>query len=210
MRSRTSTRFIASVAACAGAALALAAPASAGLLVQSAQDCADQEVSQPFTRWLDPFSYEMTPGGSFEGGATGWQLAGGARVVAGNEPWRVARDGGSSSLRLPSGSSATSPPVCVGLEHPTLRFFARKSSGLLSTLVVTATVRLQGGGSLTLPAGIVLAGSAWTPTLPYVYAANLTTLLPGQYTPVRFRFAPLLGGDWQIDDVYVDPWKMSR
>jgi hypothetical protein len=26
---------------------------------------------------------------------------------------------------------------------------------------------------------------------------------------VRFKFAPLLGGSWQIDDIYVDP-RMSR
>jgi hypothetical protein len=26
-------------------------------------------------------------------------------------------------------------------------------------------------------------------------------------SPVRFRFTPLLGS-WQIDDVYVDPFKM--
>ena len=26
---------------------------------------------------------------------------------------------------------------------------------------------------------------------------------------MRFKFAPLLGGAWQIDDVYVDP-RMSR
>jgi hypothetical protein len=26
---------------------------------------------------------------------------------------------------------------------------------------------------------------------------------------VRFRFSPLLLGSWQIDDVYVDPWRMN-
>jgi hypothetical protein len=26
-------------------------------------------------------------------------------------------------------------------------------------------------------------------------------------TAVRFKFAPILGGNWQIDDVYVDPRK---
>ena len=35
--------------------------------------------------------------------------------------------------------------------------------------------------------------------------ANLLPLLPPDMTAVRFKFAPLLGGDWQIDDVYVDP-----
>jgi hypothetical protein len=26
-------------------------------------------------------------------------------------------------------------------------------------------------------------------------------------TPVQFRFTPVGGGTWQIDDVYVDPWR---
>jgi hypothetical protein len=33
---------------------------------------------------------------------------------------------------------------------------------------------------------------------------NLLPLLPGNYTPVEFRFTPQ-GGSWQLDDVYVDP-----
>ena len=37
---------------------------------------------------------------------------------------------------------------------------------------------------------------------------NLLPLLPGDMTPVEFRFTPLLGGDWQIDDVYVDPFRI--
>ena len=35
--------------------------------------------------------------------------------------------------------------------------------------------------------------------------ANLLPLLPGEHTPVAFRFTAL-GGDWSIDDVYVDPY----
>jgi hypothetical protein len=38
--------------------------------------------------------------------------------------------------------------------------------------------------------------------------ANLLPLLPGELTPVRFRFTPVgLGAAWQIDDVYVDPFR---
>jgi hypothetical protein len=189
--------------------LALAAPASAGLVVKTTTNCPAEPLSQPFKRWLDPFSYQLAPGGSFEAGAPGWRLSG-ARVVTGNEPWRVTgRSGDGASLRLPSGSSAQTPPVCVGLEHPTVRFFARRNSGLLSTLAVSAVVTLQGGGTLAVPVGVVVAGGSWTPTLPYLFLGNLLPLVPGQYTPVSFRFTPLLGGDWQIDDVYIDPMKRS-
>jgi hypothetical protein len=34
---------------------------------------------------------------------------------------------------------------------------------------------------------------------------NLLPLLPGEQTPVRFRFTPQGSANWQIDDVYVDP-----
>ena len=48
-------------------------------------------------------------------------------------------------------------------------------------------------------------GGAWHPSLPHLVVANLLPLLPPDMTAVRFMFAPFLGGDWQIDDVYVDP-----
>ena len=59
---------------------------------------------------------------------------------------RVSGAGRSKSLLLPAGSSATTPPVCVGLNEPTLRYFARKNSGLLSTLTVSVQVQLELGG----------------------------------------------------------------
>jgi hypothetical protein len=199
-------RALAGVALMVIGTLATAGTASAGVLVQTTTQCPDQPLSKPFAQWRDQASYTPLPGGSMENGAAGWKLSGGARVVAGNESYKVG-GGGAYSLRLPSGSSAVSAPICVGLEHPTVRFFAKKNSGLLSTLAVSAIVRLQLGGTLEVPFGVVVAGSKWTPSLPFLFLGNLLPLLPGQYTPVSFRFTPILGGDWQIDDVYVDPFR---
>jgi hypothetical protein len=112
------------------------------------------------------------------------------------------------SLSLPSGLSATTGAICVGLGHPTMRFFARKTSGgLLSTLLVEVEFEGLGGALKSLPIGVVVGGSQWQPTLPYPVIANLLPLLPGAQTPVAFRFTPILGGSWQVDDVYVDPFK---
>ena len=36
--------------------------------------------------------------------------------------------------------------------------------------------------------------------------ASLLPLLPGEYTPVAFRFTSMLGGNWSIDDIQVDPY----
>jgi hypothetical protein len=189
------------------ASLAMAGSASAGVLVTSAQDCTTQDLSSPFAPWNDDASYAQVKNGGLENGAAGWTLSGGAKVVSGNEPWNVAGDGDGASLRLPAGSSAISPPMCVGIEHPTVRFFARKNSGLLSTLVVTARVHLSLGGTIDVPFGVLLAGGQWKPSPAFLYLGNLLPLLPGQHTDVSFRFTPLLGGDWQVDDVYVDPYR---
>jgi hypothetical protein len=205
---RRTSRSLALVAALAGMAF-LAPSANAGVLVATADGCPDQTSSQVFAPWLDPMSYTLVPGGTLEDGTDGWTLNG-ASVVSGNEPWFVHGDGESRSLRIPAGKSATSPTICVGLEHPTMRFFARSSGdSLLGSVVATLTVEVlfedNGGNVHALPIGAVLPGSRWNPTLPLPVLANLLPLLPGEKTPVRFRFRAVGGSSWQIDDVYVDP-----
>jgi hypothetical protein len=188
---------------------ALAAPASAGILTESATNCRDTALSQPFRPWGDLASYRLVPYGGFENPPAGWQLSGGARVVEGNETFKVRGAGDHRSLLLPAGSQAVSPTVCVGLVEPTLRFFARRNSGLLSTLLVEVQVETSLG--LTAWAPVLpgdVGGSQWHPTLPHPLLVNLLPLLPNDRTPVRFRFTPLLLGSWQIDDVYVDPFRM--
>ena len=181
---------------------AIVAPAQAGVLTKSATDCGTPEVSQPFKPWLDYSLYKLVDGGTFEDGADGWTLTGGARVVDGNAKQKVSGAGDARSLSLPAGSSATTPPVCVGLNEPTLRYFA-KSTGLLGTMAVTAAVQLELGVWVTLPIGVDLGG-AWHPGLPHAIVANLLALLPPDMTAVRFTFKPLLGS-FGLDDVYVDP-----
>ena len=176
--------------------LAATAPvAQAGPLVQAAEDCDTENLDRAFLPWLDFANYTLAPGGSMEGGATGWSLSG-ASVVAGNEPFHVHGDDDASSLALPAGSSATTAAICVGLEHPTLRFFAR-SSGSLTTLALSSLkvdVLFQGaaGNVVTLPIGIAPAAlhTQWRPTLPVPIIANLLPLLPGERTAVAFRFTP--------------------
>jgi hypothetical protein len=189
------------------ATVALAAPAQAGVLVQDAKNCApDAPSARVFQPWLDLAQYVPAPGG-FAESAAGWQLAGGSRVVAGNEPWKVGGKTHVNSLLLPAGSSATTGVMCVGLGHPTMRFFAKRTSGtLLNPLLVEVQFEALGGLLKSLPIGLVLAGGQWQPTLPSVVVANLLPLLPNSQTPVRFKFTPVGNANWQIDDVYVDPW----
>jgi hypothetical protein len=201
MKRNSWLRVAAGVFAGALASGALAAPAHAGVLTTSAVDCHDGALSQPFAAWRDNADYKNVA--TFESGTAGWTLTGGAKVVAGNESAHVSGDGDAKSLQLPIGSTATTPPVCVGLAEPTLRFFAKRDSGLLSSVVVSVQVQTSLGVWLTLPLGVDLGG-AWHPSGRMLILANLLPLLPPDRTAVRFTFAPLLGS-YQIDDVYVDP-----
>jgi hypothetical protein len=164
--------------------------------------------SQPFLSWADPLFYTLAPDGGFEQGGSGWQLVGGASIVSGNEPWAVSGPG-THVLSLPAGSSAWSPPICVGLLHPTMRAFARSSGGGLGlgTLLVEARVTAA-GVTLTLPVGTIVAGAGFQPTLPLPLLANLTSPLSGGTGSVQLHFVAL-GAGFQLDDVYVDPFKTT-
>src|SRR5919201_3762273 len=93
---------------------------------QLAKTCGARTVSQPFAPWLDLGHYFLFPGGDLEA-ASGWTLAGGARLVAGNEPFLVHAGGDTQSLLLPSGSSARTAAACFDTDEPTLRFFVRNT-----------------------------------------------------------------------------------
>jgi len=190
------------------AAMAFASTASAGILTASATDCGDETLSQPFLGFGDNAQYKKVTGGDFEGSLTDWSLIGRAKVVSGNEPWKVGGSGHDKSLLLPQGSSVITPAACVGLKEPTLRFFAKRNSGLLgvSTLAVSVYVKTSLGLVVPVPVGVVLNNGQWKATPQMLIVANLLPLLPGDRTPVAFQFTPVLG-DWQIDDVYVDPMR---
>ncbi|HEY2604035.1 MAG TPA: hypothetical protein VGI67_20925 [Thermoleophilaceae bacterium] len=188
----------------AAALLVIAPSANAGVLVKSATNCPNPPVAQPFSQWGDHSTYMLAPNGSFEGGAGGWSLHN-ASIVSGNESYNVAGSG-SHSLQIKPGGSALTSTICVGLDRPTLRLFAHSSGGLLGIATMAVSVRFETSLGLVaeLPIGVVLPSSKWQPSLPLPILANLLPLLPGQMTPVQFRFTPVLG-TWNIDDVYVDP-----
>jgi hypothetical protein len=190
------------------AASITAAPVSAGDFSRSASSCSSQVLEQPFKRWLDPGRYFLAPGGAMEDGLPGWQLRG-SSTVAGNETFFVNRAGGSRSLAIPAGASATTPAMCATLLHPHLRFFVRNKGALLGLLRVEVLFETPLGVT-ALPIGVVAAGGSWTPTLPMPFLVNALALLGEDgTTAVAFRFTSTLGGSFQIDDVYVDPYRSA-
>jgi hypothetical protein len=185
------------------AAALLALAVSAG----TAQACSYTGAEKVFSPWGDPHSYVLGPDGGFEAGAEGWSLKGGAKPVKGNESYYLhgARD--SHSLYLPAGSSATSPAICMSIDTPVLRMFARNAGSSSSRLRVEATYSLA-GILQTDVVNDVRSGSSWAPTQEMSVVLGLSTIL-GTVTPssIQVRITPLDElGKWQVDDFYVDPF----
>ena len=186
------------------AMLAAVAPsAHAGLLSLAPGSCGQQE-SQPFAQWGDTNSYVLVPGGSFESGAQRWLLTGGATVVGGGN-----EGDGSQSLSLPAGSSATSPPACTGIDHPSARLFVRNTGAPSARLDVFATYRLALGLPHVVHVGTLSGEATWQPSAPLEMGLLnnvLGSVTLGQST-IAFTFVPAdRSGNWQIDDVYLDPY----
>jgi hypothetical protein len=192
-----------------GPALALAALLSGVLPTAGAQAalistgaCNEASLSQPFLAWGDANSYELVPGGNFEGSLTGWTLTGGAQRVPGSEPYGATGSVGDYSLELPAGATAQSPDTCVNASYPSFRLFAR-NDGLASSVLVQVVYKTL-LGTVALPIGAVVLSSQWEPTLPMLTGSIVTGLLSGGTAEVALRFTALTGHS-QIDDVFVDP-----
>jgi hypothetical protein len=174
----------------------------------SAQACSYSDAEKVFSPWGDQHNYVLAPDGGFEAGASAWQLNRGAAVVEENESHYLNDAGDSKSLSLPAGSSAVSPPVCMAIDTPLFRLVARNSGDPSSELRVEAVYKLL-GLVRTRTAGTFRAGSAWAPTQSVSTVLTLSTVV-GTLLPsaIEIRFTPLDSkGKWQIDDVYIDPFR---
>lgn len=170
--------------------------------------CQAQPVSTPFAQFGDTNSYFLVPGGSFEGtaGQVGWSLSN-AQLTAGNEPYDVTGASDDQSLTINGGGSATSPTFCLDNTMPDLRFFARETAGG-GNLEVQGLVRL-GRRQIAWPLAVIKDGtmSDWAPVDQIVTAARL---LPSWvHIPVQLRLVASGTGSWQVDDVYVDPFRLG-
>ena len=201
---RRTCRILFATAVAAVAALAPAGTANAGLLSQSAGP-PTYASSKVFSKWLDGTNYTLAPGGAFESNS-GLTFTGGAKIVSGNESSYVHGTGDKNSVLIPQGGTVTTGPICVGLDKPTIRFFAKRPSfSLLPLLTVEGVFTTKAGTTASLPmVGVPLAGNSWSLQLPFVTTGALLEL--GDTTMMRFRIRALTGA-WQVDDLYVDPWR---
>jgi hypothetical protein len=172
----------------------------------AADTCTNPAAAPVFAAWYDVSNYVPVPNGGFEQGDAGWTLAGGAAVVEGNDPFFLGDAADHQSLTLPAGSSATSPSACFTLHSPTFRFVARTSGDRHARLKVEVLYTDRNGRPASRAAGRIRAGDAWRPSKRLSLAIGRAKGR-GQLvsSTVAFRFTPLGSGDWQIDDLYLDP-----
>ncbi|HET9677952.1 MAG TPA: hypothetical protein VFP21_10665 [Solirubrobacterales bacterium] len=182
--------------------LALSAFAAAG-----AQACNYTGAEQVFSPWGDQHSYVLGPDGGFEAGGQGWSLSGGAATVAGNESFFLNDASDSRALSLPAGSSALSPPVCMSIDTPIFRLLTRNTGNPSAGLRVEAIYPLL-GLLRTKTVSTVYGNSTWAPSQQMSTVLTLSTLV-GTLIPsaIQIRITPVgSDGNWQVDDLYIDPF----
>ena len=177
-----------------------AAPAQAALISTGA--CNEAALSQPFLRWGDPNSYELVPGGDFEGSLVGMDPQRRRPAGRGSEPYGATGSVGAYSLSLPAGASAQSPYTCVDAAYPSFRFFARNEGCCRPCSCRSSTGRRS--GPVSLPLGAVALSGEWQPTLPMLTGSVVVGALSGGTAEVALRFTAATGPS-RIDDVFVDP-----
>jgi hypothetical protein len=207
MKTRTTTAVGALLALSVAAPLADAKKPDRDGAPAAPDACGYGEPSLLFAPWNDRKHYVITQNGSLEQGDAGWTLGDGAAVVDGNEPFFVNDPADHQSLSLPAGSSATSPATCVAAHQPVFRFFARTSGGDDARLKVEVLYLDGKGKKRSRRAGKLRGGEEWRPTKKLAVALGRAKKGRGRITTanIAFRFTPVGEGDWQIDDLSLDP-----
>jgi hypothetical protein len=170
--------------------------------------CAPTPTTKAFQAFGDSNDYSLVPNGGFETGAGGWALSR-ASVAWGNESWSVRGTGDSKSLAIDAGGVVVSPTVCIDINRPTYRFFAKRTSG--SWGVLNLRVRWQDASGRTNETTVAALDSNFGTAWRVSPALNIASLLglwnADQDASVQLVFDPEnYGGSWAIDDVYVDPY----
>jgi hypothetical protein len=172
--------------------------------------CTTTPTTKAFAAFGDTANYSLAPAGTFESGATGWSLSG-ASVVNGSESYKVHGSTDTRSLAISATGTAASAPFCVAIQHPTFRFFARRTSGTWGVLNVKVRwTDASGATQETVVGSWSGADTAWHATSSFNLAQVLGIWNSDQAFTARIVFDPEdSGGAWAVDDVYVDPYSRT-
>jgi hypothetical protein len=183
-----------------------AAPTSA------AGGCSFPDLAQPFQSFGDTNPYFLAPGGSFETGASGWALTGGAGLVGENDSFFVNSSSDRTSLALPTKTAAvTTPTFCVTTSAPKFRMFIKNNgnNGYMDGQLAIYLNFTGADGRLqhVKIAALTSKRPGWTLSPQISFIQYISTPLKSGYANISFTVKPNdAHGSWQIDDVYVDPY----
>jgi hypothetical protein len=198
---RRPKRIVARASTVLAAAIAiLAVPAVASAA------CPNTPTTKAFQSFGDSANYSLAPNGAFETGTSGWTLSG-ASTATGNESYKVHGAADAKSLVINPTGTAVSPAFCVSVDHPTFRFFLRRTSGTWGSLGVRLRWRDTTGHTNDTTVASIDQPGAWKATQPLKLASTLPLWQSGQTLSVQIVFDPEdFGGAFAIDDVYIDPY----
>jgi hypothetical protein len=160
--------------------------------------CQDPVIVNPFTAFGDFRDYVLAPFGDFEQlDLPGWILEGGATALRTST--------GNGVLRMPEGSTATSPAMCIDLNYPTIRYFVRDAAADEARLRTQVMYVDHETAYTPYTVGKLTAKSTWRLTEDIEIEPERGGVEAG-WRRVAFRLvAPRDEGDIRIDDLYVDP-----
>jgi hypothetical protein len=187
------------------AASAQAAATTTTVTAPTTTACEAGATTEAFLPWGDTNQYGLLAGGNFEGSLTGWTLTGGAKTVAGSEPFKATGTLGAFSMSLPAaGASVTTPLTCVDAGTPTFRFFAHNLTSSAEILVQVVYTPPSSTSAVVVSVGVVSGDTAWAPTKAMVTGGTILSAKTGSAAEVSLRFTAV-GGASQFDDIFVDP-----
>jgi hypothetical protein len=170
-------------------------------------DCGSApDSSQVFGQWGDTASYALAPQGDFSE-TDGWTFKN-SSLASDHDPFT---GGGTSLVFANGGSQAVSPVMCVNLDNPTIRFFARDLGGNgKSDLKITVLYEDLNGKTQHLDLAKVRASSDWGPTIAGPIGVNfLSTASANGVTVIAFQFKAeglQKNETLEVDNLYVDPF----
>jgi len=172
-----------------------------GKQAQALATCEGQTFAQRFEAFKDSNYYTLVPGGEFNSAAEGWELSNGAQIVASTRP-----DGTIGGvLNMPSGSVATSPPVCVTLQYPTARVWVRDVKGSEGVSVAVAYANTKTAEAPKNVGQVHGQQTSWTLSDPFRVQPQTAGHIE-ETRAVRFVFtANGKTSDFQLSGLYVDP-----
>ena len=171
-----------------------------------AAQCPTQSAKQKFSKWGDGSDYFLVPGGSFEGtpAEVGWTLSG-ATLTPGNEPFHINGATDDQSLLIERRWQRHVTGVLRGQHHAELPVLRTPDRARLGS---------QAPGCRSDPARPALDDPRRSPRR---LAAVLDRRCRSPSRPTgspraprssaAMRFLVSGSGSWQIDDVYVDPYR---